>query len=74
MSFFGLLVLDEGKDLVTIYVVATLVNNGIADFSDKDYKSGGCVVAGRVFPDQQDDVHGGYKQFMDLSEVLACVS
>lgn len=73
MSFLRLFILDEGKDLITINVVAALIDDGIADLSDEDHKSRRCVVTGRIFPDQQDDVHGRHKEIWDLSEILASI-
>ena len=46
MGFLGLLVLDEGEDLLTVDVVTALVDDGITDLSDKYHKSGGGVIVG----------------------------
>ncbi len=73
MCLLRLLILDECEDLITVNVVAALVDDGAADLTDQHDQAGGGVVAGGVFPDQEDYVHDGYEQVWDFGEVLACV-
>lgn len=61
MSFFGLFILDAGKDSLTIDILPALIDDSIADLTDQDYKTSGCVVVGRVGPDHEDHVHNRYE-------------
>lgn len=74
MSLFWLLSFNAAENWLSVNVLATLVNDCIADLSDKDYQASWGVIAGRVGPDHKNHVHDGHKEVWDLSEVLAKIS
>jgi hypothetical protein len=48
---------DESKDLWPIHLKVALGDDGVADFSNQNNKSGWSVVVLRVSPNEQDGVH-----------------
>lgn len=70
----GLLVLDEGEDLLTVNEVAASVDNSVADLADEHDEARGRVVVLRVSPDQQNGVHDGHEQLSDVAQLLRVVS
>lgn len=74
MSVRGILVLDGFKHFVAVNVVAALVDDSIADFTDKDNQAGWRVVVLRVGPDEQNGVHDGHEELNNLMEVFAGVN
>ena len=65
---------DEIEDLLTVDFVAADSNNGIADLSDENNKSGWSVVVLRVGPNKQDGLHNWLKELSDVFERQSWVS
>jgi isochorismate hydrolase len=57
VSFSNFITLDKAKDFFTRNLAFALIDDGIADFSNQNNKSGWSVVVLRVSPNEQDGVH-----------------
>ena len=61
MGILRSVTLDVAEDLFSSDVGSALRDDGVADLSDQDDKSGWSVVVLGVGPDQQDSVHDGHE-------------
>lgn len=61
-----IVVLDRAEDLITVDLLAALVDEGVADLTDEYEQASWGVVMLRVSPDKQDGVHDGHEVLGDL--------
>jgi hypothetical protein len=74
VSLLRLLSLDKVEDGVTVDCVSASDDDGVADFSDKDDKSGWGVVVLRVLPDKQDRLHDWSEEINYFWKIGTCAN
>ena len=70
MRLKWVIILDRAKDLVTVDLLAALVDDGVADLADQHQEACGRVVVLGVGPDEEDGVHDGHEELGDIGQVL----
>ena len=73
MRLKWVIILDRAKDLVTVDLLAALVDDGVADLADQHQEACGRVVVLGVGPDEEDGVHDGHEELGDIRQILGGV-
>jgi hypothetical protein len=74
MGFWDVVRLNKTEDLFTINAIPALVDDGVADLSDKHDQARWSVIVLRVRPDEHNGMHDGDKQVGDIYKVLGLIS
>jgi hypothetical protein len=74
VSLLRLLSLDKVEDGKAIDCISASDDDGVADFSDKDDKSGWGVVVLRVLPDKQDRLHDWSEEINYFWKIGTCAN
>jgi len=74
VSLLRLLSLDKVEDGKAVDCISASDDDGVADFSDKDDKSGWGVVVLRVLPDKQDRLHDWSEEINYFWKIGTCAN